>query len=119
MKRLVWLLLFAFSTALAQVSPVDTRLVPEEKCPCCEGGGNCDMPDCGLPPAANHPVLQVLKSGGAVRAAKVVAAARPRRDAFYIQFLARLRVAPAVAVQAAPLSAASVPLFREHCSLLI
>jgi hypothetical protein len=120
MKRLVWLLLFAVGTALAQVSPVDVRLVPEEPCPCCGGGGNCDMPDCGLPPAANHPVLQVSNPARVAGAVKgVTAVPRRAREKFYVRFLARARVAPAMSVHAAMPPSASVPLFREHCSLLI
>ena len=69
MKRLVWLLLLAFGTALAQVSPVDVRLVPEEKCGCCEQQGDCGMAECGLPPIAAQPVCQVANPSVVARAA--------------------------------------------------
>jgi hypothetical protein len=121
MKRLVWLLMFAVTTALAQVAPVDTGLVPEEKCPCCEGAGDCGMPECGLPPHSAQPVSDLASSARIARAASKAVASMPRsdREQFYVQFLARPRVAQAMSVHATLAPAASVPLFREHCSLLI
>lgn len=121
MKRLVWLLLLAFSTALAQVSPVDVRLVPEEKCGCCEQPGDCGMAECGLPPAAAQPVCQVANPSVDVRVAVRRAAPAPRqvREAFYARFLPRVSVAPAVPAPLAVAFPASVPLFQEHCSWLI
>ena len=49
MKRLVWIFLAVFCTALAQVPPV-TLSPTHRKCCCCGGDGSCGMPDC-LPPA--------------------------------------------------------------------
>jgi hypothetical protein len=120
-KRLVWLLLLAFGTAIAQVQPVDVRLVPEEKCSCCEQPGDCGMSECGLPPAAAQPVLQVASPAPVVRVAVKRAAPAPRvvREKFYAQFLPRVRVVPAVPAYTAVASPASVPLFQEHCSWLI
>jgi hypothetical protein len=121
MKRLVWLLLFAFGTALAQVSPVDVRLVPEEKCPCCDEAGGCGMPKCGVAPASSQPVLQVSDPILVVRATVNGAkrAAQAEREQFYVQFLARPRAVSVLSVPAILAPAASVPLFREHCCLLI
>lgn len=121
MKRLVWLLLLAFGTALAQVSPVDVRLVPEEKCGCCEQPGDCGMAGCGLPPAAAQPVCQLSSPAQVARFAAKRAAPAPRsvREVFYVQFLPRVSVAPAVPARLAVALPASVPLFQEHCSWLI
>lgn len=120
MKRLVWLLLFAFGTALAQVSPVDVRLVPAKKCGCCEQPGACGMPDCGLPPAA-QPTLSLANPVQVVRVAVKRAAPAPAvvRAKFYVQFLPRVSSVPAVPVRLAAAPAAGVPLFKEHCSFLI
>ena len=121
MKRLVWLLLLAFGTALAQVSPVDVRVVPAESCGCCDQPGACGMPDCVPPPMSAQPVFSLQSPARTVRLAAKVATPAPRglREKFYARFLPRAIVPPVLlaATDAAP--AASVPLFREHCSLLI
>jgi hypothetical protein len=121
MKRLVWLLLLVFGTALAQVSPVDVRLVPEEKCGCCEQPGDCGMAECGLPPIAAQPVCQVANPSVVARAAVRRAAPAPRqvREVFYVQFMPRVSVVPAVPARLAVALPASVPLFQAHCSWLI
>lgn len=121
MKRLVWLLLLAFSTALAQVQPVDVRLVTEEKCGCCEQPGDCGMSECGLPPVAPQPIPQVSSATPAVRVAakRAAAAPQPAHEKFYEQFLPRVSVPPAQPVPEVPAPAASVPLFQEHCSFRI
>jgi hypothetical protein len=120
-KRLVWLLLLAFSAATAQVQPVDVRLVPQEKCGCCEEKGDCGMPDCGLPPVATpQPVLQLAGSVQVLRLAAKQVAPSPRilGEKFYVRYLARARVAP-VRIERALAPPAGVPLFKEHCSFLI
>lgn len=44
MKHLVWLMLLAFGTALAQVQPVVMPLAQDVVCCCCEdGAGGCEM----------------------------------------------------------------------------
>jgi hypothetical protein len=122
MKRLVWLLILAFGTAISQVRAVDVRLIPEEKCCCCEDQSNaCGMPDCATVPTAGcaQPCGQ-LQSPVPAAAKRAAPAFRAAREKFYEQFLPRIRVVPALPVTdvvAAP--AASVPLFREHCSFLI
>jgi hypothetical protein len=120
-KRLVWLLLFAFGTALAQVSPVDVRLHPGEACSCCDRPGACDMPDCLPTPVSTQPVCQVANPSIAARVAVRRAAPAPRvvREVFYVQFLPSVSVAPAVPARLAVAPPASVPLFQEHCSWLI
>lgn len=121
MKRLVWLLVFVFGTALAQVAPVDVRLHPGEACSCCDRPGACDMPDCLPAPVSTQPVCQVASPSVAARVAVRRAAPAPRlvREAFYVQFLPRVSVVPAVPARLAVAPSASVPLFQEHCSWLI
>lgn len=121
MKRLVWLVLLAFGTALAQVSPVDVRVIPAESCCCCEEPGACGMPDC-LPVAMSvQPVCSLANPATVTRAVARRAAPAPRleREKFYAQFLPRLTVAPVLPLTLALAPSAGVPLFREHCSLLI
>lgn len=119
MKRLVWLLVLAFSTAIAQVRPVDVRLVPEEKCACCVQAGECGMPDCAPAPACAQPCLQLQNPVAQVVAKRAVAAPRAAREKFYVQFLPRVIVAPALPVADAVAPAASAPLYQAHCSFLI
>lgn len=121
MKRLVWLLLFAFGTALAQVSPVDVRLHPGEACSCCDRPGACDMPDCLPTPVTTQPVCQVANPSVAARIAVRRAAPAPHlvREVFYVRFLPRVSAVPAVLAHLAVALPAGVPLFQEHCSWLI
>jgi hypothetical protein len=117
-KRLVWLLLFAFGTALAQVSPVDVRLHPGEACSCCDRPGACDMPDCVPAPVSTSPVFQASSPATVARAAKrAVPAPTPVPEKFYAKFVPSVSLTPARPAALTP--AASVPLFREHCSLLL
>lgn len=120
MKRLAWLLLFAFGTAIAQVQPVDVRLLPEEKCCCCEDeGGACGMPDCAPAPGnCAQPVLQVQSPAQAV-AKRAAPAPQVSREKFYVQFVPPARIAPALPVGETAAAPASAPLFKEHCSFLI
>jgi hypothetical protein len=121
MKRLVWLLILVFGTATAQVQPVDVRLAPEEKCCCCVDGANaCDMPEDCAPATTTcaQPALQLQSPVQAV-AKRALPAPQLSREKFYEQFLPRASVAPALPVTAAAAPAASVPLFKEHCSFLI
>ena len=56
MKRIVWFLLIAFCTALAQVQPADMPVTKAVKCDCCEdqAAGTChessgrSMNDCAV-----------------------------------------------------------------------
>jgi hypothetical protein len=120
-KRLVWLLLFAFGTALAQVSPVDVRLNPGETCSCCDRPGACDMPDCLPTPVSTQLLLQTASPAQTIRVAakRTTPAPHQAREVFYVQFLPRVSVAPALPVCLAVAPPASVPLFQEHCSWLI
>ena len=121
MKRFVWLLLLAFGTALAQVQPVDLPVTKHEVCGCCEKPGACGMPDCAPPPVSARPVAQLQSPAEVTRIAVRRAAAAPTvvREKFYVQFLPRVSSVPARPVSLAVAPAASVPRFREHCSLLL
>lgn len=121
MKRLVWLLLLAFGTALAQVQPVDMPVTKHEVCGCCEKPGSCGMPDCAPPPVSARPVYQLQSPAEVARVAVKRAAAAPAvaREKFYVRFLTRVSSVPARPARLAAAPAASVPRFREHCSLLL
>ena len=121
MKRLVWLLLAVFCTALAQVQPVDSTLTKAEKCPCCEVPGACGMPDCGLPPPsataglfAEQPTRtaqpEVRRDAARLkRVALIFLSALDAIDSAAVAFNATSRIAPV----------APVPLYAAHCSFLI
>lgn len=121
MKRLVWLLLFAFGTVIAQVSPVELPVTKHEVCGCCEQPGACGMPDCVPPPMSAQPVVNLVSPARTIRVAAKAATPAPAvvREKFYVQFLPRVTVAPVLPATTDAAPAASVPLFREHCSLLI
>jgi hypothetical protein len=121
MKRLVWLLLLAFGTVLAQVQPVDAPVAKVKACSCCEVPGACGMPDCAPLPMVAQPVfdLQAPTRLAGLSVAKAAPAPRGLPEKFYAQFLPRTVVTPAWRVTSAVAPPASVPLFQEHCSLLI
>jgi hypothetical protein len=121
MKRLVWLFLAVFCTALAQVQPVDLSATKPEACCCGDASCGCGMPDCGLPPAqssvtftAERPTSEFRQQARRVTARLPHAALR-----FYLSLVEPAVVTTALRapVKAAP--AASVPLFQAHCSFLI
>jgi len=119
MKRLVWLLLAVFCTALAQVPPVELVQPGHQVCHCCKIPGACGMPDCPVPasgPRAPTAVPPVLSASLAVR--QVARADHGIEVKFYAPFVkaATVLVAPPASVLAAP--AVSVPLFKAHCSFL-
>ena len=122
MKRLVWLILAVFGTALAQVSPVDLPVTKAEVCPCCHDGGDCGMPDCALPPATNPaPVFALPTPVSVVRIAVRRATPAPRALAgkFFVRLESRPAAVPAFGPIAAIAPAARVPLFKAHCSFLL
>jgi hypothetical protein len=120
MKRLVWLLLLAVGTALAQVSPVESPGTKLAVCPCCEKSGDCGMPDCAMPPVAPTTPARPSATPAVTVSAKLAAPAPRRlREKFYVQFLPRAPLAPGLPASMAATSAASVFRFQEHGSLLI
>lgn len=114
-------MLLAFGSLLTQVQPVEP-LLPAKHCACgAECGGQCGMPDCALPATPSLPQFALDRATALVRPTA-------RRDALlgerpvnrYIAVpLASLNALPACRATVRLAPAASVPLFREHCSLLI
>jgi hypothetical protein len=122
MKRLVWLLITVFGTALAQVSPVDMTLTKPATCSCCEQPGACGMPDCAPPatPAAVRTVINLSCPAVTIRvAAKPARAAGEVRDIWYASYLPRAAGAPALPVSVIVGKPLRIPLYQAHCSLLI
>ncbi len=121
MKRLVWLLLAVFCTALAQVQPVTFATTPKHACCACGGDGSCGMPDCVVPPVSARGVTLANSSPRiAVPAARPGATAVCAvREKFYAAFVEPTAVLAAVRAPARVTPAASVPLFAAHCSFLI
>jgi hypothetical protein len=121
MKRLVWLLLAVFCTAIAQVQPVEPLVSSQVRCPCCEIPGACGMADCNVPPSS-VPVRLIAEQSAPI----TVSAAR--RNAARLGRIA-LTLASSFDAQSATLAvrndaAISVragrgPLFQAHCSFLI
>ena len=120
MKRLVWLLLAVFVTALAQVAPADMGSQSEKPCSCCETPGQCGERDCGLPPSSSASTTllaeQPALSQSAATRKKI---ARVYRLAINYLFQPRAlspvrnsRVTVLASVQ-------PVPLFKAQCSFLI
>jgi len=121
MKRLGWLLLAVFGTALAQVQPVALAVDGHRSCCCCNGDGSCGMPSC-LPPPVSSPVLCTLGQPARIAGIEVRRAAPAPRRARVKSFAAFDSPAAASAAVRSPARvapAASVPLFTAHCSLLL
>lgn len=119
MKHLVWLLLLAFGTMLAQVPPVELPVARPVVCRCCAHPGACGMPACAPAPLSAQPVFDLTEPVRTVRMAAQAAAPGATSGRFYARFLPRAplaRALPGAFLLAPP---ASVSLFRAHCSLLI
>ncbi len=119
MKRLVWLILFAFGTALAQVQPVDMPVKPQAACGCCEAPGACGMPDCAPAPVAAQPIMAQAGAGQRTEARRVTPAVLQKREHFYVQFMPRASRVPAFRASSRAAAPAGEPLFKVHCSFLI
>jgi len=118
MKRFVWLVLFAFCTALAQVQPVDLPLKKHDVCGCCEKPGACGMPDCAPLPVASQPVFDVQNPTGQRTEARRLTPS-PKRGNFHAKYDSQPAMAPARPAPQVAAAAAAEPLFRVHCSYLI
>lgn len=124
MPRFVWVLVFLWCTALAQVQPVEPLLPhPDKEC-CCDCGGTCGMPGCALAPAPAQtpaePAGTLTVARPAVTVSKLPLALTTEK--FFALFLAPAAPCAANASPPLPESAApsaSAPLFQQHCSLLI
>ena len=120
MKRFVWLALFAFCTALAQVQPVDMPAKKHEACNCCEKPGACGMPDCAPLPVASQPVVALQSPAGQrAEARRLTPAPSAKRGNFHAMFESRPAVAPACRAPRVAAVSVGEPLFRVHCSYLI
>ena len=119
MKRFVWLLLTVCSLAFAQVQPADWSPAPTDVCDCCAPQTGCDMPDCVPPPAA--PVLVMERPAAEVRTEtrQTPKPAAPSVVKFYSAFAVPAPHSLVSLAPVLPVRAASVPLFRAHCSFRI
>jgi hypothetical protein len=121
MKRFAWLLVAVFALAMVQARPVDTGVVQQETCGCCEPGASaCGMPDCGPAPASPASCLAVAPGVAVARteAESVLPKSRCLRDRFVAEYSPR-QAAPAALVPRSVAPPASVPAFKAHCSYLI
>src|SRR5436190_7305018 len=120
MKRVVWLVLFAFCTALAQVQPVDMPAKKAVVCGCCEEPGACGMPDCAPSPVTGQPAFAAeTPTAQRAEARRLTPAPRPKRANFHATFESRPAMAPACHAPRVAVAPAVEPLFRVHCSYLI
>lgn len=120
MKRLVWLLILAVGTLLAQVQPVALPATKTEAC-CCGVDCGCGMPECGLPPAPS-PVAYIAErpTGEFRQQARRVTARLPHAAIkYFLSLMEPAVVNPALRAPGQVARAASVPLFQAHCSFLI
>lgn len=120
MKRVVWLALTVFCAALAQVQPVDVLGAKAKPCACCHPGA-CGMPGC-CPSPASGPVAFNSAQAECVRSVPAPGRAQLVRglpDTFYAAFVEPTAVRGPLLASARTAPAASVPLFKAHCSLLI
>lgn len=121
MPRFVWILLFAWCAALAQVQPVEPLLPRAEK-ECCGCGGACGMPDCVLAPAPAQPPAEPAGTLTVSRPASTVTFLKLAltTEKFFALFVPASDPAanPHAPPKPVPLPA-SAPLFQQHCSFLI
>jgi hypothetical protein len=102
------------------VQPVDGLGAKAKHCPCCHPGA-CGMPGC-CPPLASAPTAFSSVQAECVRSVLAPHQAQPARgfaDAFYAAFVEPTNVRGSLLASANAAPAASVPLFKAHCSLLI
>ena len=122
MKRLVWLFLAVFCTALAQVQPVELSVTKAGlhgvDCDC---AGACGMPECVAVPVTAHQPAQLERAGGELRQVtrRVVAKLREPAPKFYLSLVEPVVVTATRRACALAAPAVSPPLFRVHCSFLI
>lgn len=121
MKRLVWLLLIVFSTALAQVRPVELAVTKADACCGSEDNCGCGMSECGLPPAQSPVTFTATRPSGELRqqARRVTARLPHAAPNFYLSLVEPAVVTTALRAPGQVAPAASVPLYQAHCSFLI
>jgi hypothetical protein len=121
MKRLVWVILAVFCASLGQVQAVDTLGTKAKPCSCCHPGA-CGMPGCCPPLSSASPVPETARAAEVARqpSSRQTRLKREWAQGYHFSLvalaeIARQRAAPAIGRA----SAANVPLFTAHCSLLI
>jgi hypothetical protein len=119
MKRLVWLLIIVFGTALAQVSPVDLGVQNQTSCSCCETPGACGMPDCSPPPSSAPATTVAERPARTISAAARRNTARLYRVALHFLFPASVISITSRSEANATTIVSRVPLFKAHHSFLI
>lgn len=121
MKRLVWLFLALFCAAFAQVQRVEPLLPKAGSTDCCPCADPCSMPDCAmLPAAAQSPTVFERASSEFHRGTRRHLAQLPSvASRFYLSALEPVVAATTLRAPAQAAPAASLPLFRVHCSYLI
>jgi len=121
MKRVVWLLLAVFCSALAQVQPAERPNVVLKDCSCCQHPEPCSMPGCCPPPAAgSRTIVSLARAAASVPAARRAPRLASRAEAkFYARFVRAVLAPNAFPASVFATTPASVPLFKAHCSFLI
>jgi hypothetical protein len=118
-KRLTWLLLAVFCTALVQVQPLE-RLTKAETCGCCHTPGACGMPGCCPTPASTLFAASAERSSSmASSAARKARRSRGATSYFYASFVGMRPIRSLLQASAEAAPAAQVPFFKAHCSYLI
>lgn len=123
MKRLVWLLLTVLCASFAQVQPVELPAPAPSSCCCGDTQAcGCSLPDCAPPPAHNSlaPLPPGLAASQRDEARRISPAPRLLSDKFYKRYVAAPdRNEPVSGLVGFAPPAASVPVFKAHCSYLI
>jgi hypothetical protein len=122
MKRLSWLLLAVFCTALMRVQPVDTG----QRCPCicchCKNPGDCGMPCDRSPTPTPAPLMFAAEQAARVARPSLRQKDSPARlvgEKFFAPFVESATSSVAFSAAAVLAPPANVPLFKAHCSFLI
>lgn len=116
MKRLAWLIILVFGTALAQVSPLDLGNPQHKVCSCCDTPGDCGAPACELSVAC-VPNNFVCESTD--RAARELAPQNVAELNGVSAFPTLDTVSPRRAYSTPFSRRARVSLFKVHCSFVI
>ena len=119
MKRLVWLLILVFGTALAQVPPVELGAQSQPSCSCCDVPGACGMPDCGQAPSAAPSSFAAERPAGLTSLATRGKATHLYRSAPKILFSEKTSAGAVMFCSGVAGTGETVPLFKAHCSYLI
>jgi hypothetical protein len=121
MRRLAAIFLTFWTCVLVPTLPLAAAASEQPAaCDCCNTG-NCCNRDCAPPPAA-APILCTLDQPARLAPAGIRRAAKPVRRInakFFALFVEPAATPPALPASALATPAASVPLFKVHCSFLI